>query len=907
MADMDLTIDVNTTQAQRNVQQLENRVSNLSESFSGLRNAIAGIALGALISKSMQLADQIQDVSDATGIARENILAFGQAVQEAGGTFEGATNGLNVFIQRIDDAVEGGQKTRDAFEQVGVSLRDLETLSERALLAKTLKGLEQIEDKAKAAALGTEIFGKAFKGVAGQNVGAVYSQAVVEAQRYSQTIKSVSDLQGKLDRTFVNLQLSILKALEPLTNFLNKIPQDKLDKMIEGFIQLGAAAVAIAATAKTLQMLGTALAFVGAAFASFKIGIMLVKDGLGILSLAQLVANKGFYDLGKTIGITLKVFKDYSVPAIAAAATFSTKITELGKTGAMLAKRMGFAAAAFVTMATGARTALGALGLMAAGLVRMIPFVGTIAAGMLALNEILKATTNISLAGWFDKGAEAMERWVTNSFPKVAAALNWLGEKLGMAPSPMQQQAADPRAALRKQEIGDYEKINSLLAAQKQEEEKAHTERKARADAAAQALKQYQLGQRQELENMQQGMRLMVARVAFERDLIIQNGQLVRLTEDQVEEARLLQQLDESRTLEVTRLRQQIEALRISASQDAAAQGKILVLQQQIKSVNAAYLEQQERLPGALRSLQAAQATVKAIEEDRARTLDNITQAYDNQVNRTQTLANQMKDVGKEINESLFATEMIGKSPLEQAIAKIRRDAEQAALAAKRAFAETFEGDLGPEREMDLLRGLDAIQNKFQELAKVQADNVRANFEYSRSWAGGWNEAFREYMMNATNAATTARDIFGAVTNNMNSQIDNFVSTGKFKFNDFATSIIQDLLRIELRMLASKALSPILSGIGAGVSKILGFAEGGSPPINKPSIVGEKGPELFIPKTAGTIVPNNALGGQQQVTNNYITNNISAVDAKSVAQLFAENRRTLLGTMRLAEKELSYR
>jgi hypothetical protein len=43
------------------------------------------------------------------------------------------------------------------------------------------------------------------------------------------------------------------------------------------------------------------------------------------------------------------------------------------------------------------------------------------------------------------------------------------------------------------------------------------------------------------------------------------------------------------------------------------------------------------------------------------------------------------------------------------------------------------------------------------------------------------------------------------------------------------------------------------------------------------------------------------------VTNNYITNNINALDAKSVAQLFAENRKALLGSVRTAEKELPYR
>jgi hypothetical protein len=41
---------------------------------------------------------------------------------------------------------------------------------------------------------------------------------------------------------------------------------------------------------------------------------------------------------------------------------------------------------------------------------------------------------------------------------------------------------------------------------------------------------------------------------------------------------------------------------------------------------------------------------------------------------------------------------------------------------------------------------------------------------------------------------------------------------------------------------------------------IFGFASGGRPPVGIPSIVGEKGPELFVPDVPGTVVPNNKLG-----------------------------------------------
>ena len=48
----------------------------------------------------------------------------------------------------------------------------------------------------------------------------------------------------------------------------------------------------------------------------------------------------------------------------------------------------------------------------------------------------------------------------------------------------------------------------------------------------------------------------------------------------------------------------------------------------------------------------------------------------------------------------------------------------------------------------------------------------------------------------------------------------------------------------------------ILGGLFAG-----GFADGGQPPLGKISLVGEQGPELFVPNQSGTIIPNHALGG----------------------------------------------
>lgn len=63
-----------------------------------------------------------------------------------------------------------------------------------------------------------------------------------------------------------------------------------------------------------------------------------------------------------------------------------------------------------------------------------------------------------------------------------------------------------------------------------------------------------------------------------------------------------------------------------------------------------------------------------------------------------------------------------------------------------------------------------------------------------------------------------------------------------------------------------------------------GFEDGGRPPVDQPSIVGEAGPEVFVPDKPGTIVPNNQIGmaydrnGTGQVTPTGITSTSSVGD-----------------------------
>lgn len=59
---------------------------------------------------------------------------------------------------------------------------------------------------------------------------------------------------------------------------------------------------------------------------------------------------------------------------------------------------------------------------------------------------------------------------------------------------------------------------------------------------------------------------------------------------------------------------------------------------------------------------------------------------------------------------------------------------------------------------------------------------------------------------------------------------------------------------VDVAIVSISPMSPL-----KGLFSMFGFAEGGIPPMGIPSIVGERGPELFIPHQLGTIIPNHQL------------------------------------------------
>jgi len=197
-----------------------------------------------------------------------------------------------------------------------------------------------------------------------------------------------------------------------------------------------------------------------------------------------------------------------------------------------------------------------------------------------------------------------------------------------------------------------------------------------------------------------------------------------------------------------------------------------------------------------------------------------------------------------------------------------------------------------------------------------------------------------------TDAFSTQKDMFQEIQDigkstfeGLKKSLTDFVMTGKLSFQDLSTFIVRktvemligqaiqsafekgmamfkaDSIKKAMISLHEGAMKTFASipfpfnvvavggalAFGAGIiNRIRGFEKGGRPPVGRPSIVGERGAELFVPDQAGTIVPNDKLGMGKNVTVNF---NINTVDARGFNELLVNSRGVIVNLINSAMNE----
>ena len=216
---------------------------------------------------------------------------------------------------------------------------------------------------------------------------------------------------------------------------------------------------------------------------------------------------------------------------------------------------------------------------------------------------------------------------------------------------------------------------------------------------------------------------------------------------------------------------------------------------------------------------------------------------------------------------------------------------------------------------------------QYEELTRKQ---IETQINAQNTFMFGWDKAFKQHYEDAQNYSTLGAKAFESVTNSMSSAIDNFVDHGKASFKDFTMSIIKDLVKIQLKMQAMQLFKTGMGALGTAFGGGSGMADmfaagggtnfgavaaggymasGGPVEGNTSYIVGENGPELFMPSRSGSIVPNNKLadinGGGQTVNYNgpYIAS-MSAIDTQSATQFLSQNKQTIWAVNQSASRSM---
>lgn len=201
--------------------------------------------------------------------------------------------------------------------------------------------------------------------------------------------------------------------------------------------------------------------------------------------------------------------------------------------------------------------------------------------------------------------------------------------------------------------------------------------------------------------------------------------------------------------------------------------------------------------------------------------------------------------------------------------------------------------DLERQKLDILLRGLAERRDNANGDLKVLEQIAEQKVEIERQSAAAIIAIDRAMNLERRSAA---QSVTGSIQSSLAGLFES-VATGSKSLSDalkdFVNSITATISKLAANRLAESLFSGGSSGGGGGFGSMLtsffgsifggGKASGGPVNSGTPYMVGERGPEMFVPKSSGTIIPNG--GGGMMVTNNFTVS--GAADMRTQQQIAA--------------------
>ncbi len=282
------TVDIGVT-GLNNLNKLQSNIDGLHQRMMGLKTIIASGLFAGLGAGALRMADDLQDLANATGIATGRLLELKKALTENGGAADQMAQGVTTFVRSIDEAAQGSLKAQNTFRDLGITLNDLRTLSEQDLMVKTLKGLGNISDASRRASIQMDLFGKSFRTVDAGGLADSLEKSAGSADKYAASLRRAAELNDALATASSQVKLAFLEAFAPAVKALNEFNTAtaegtaRMDLLIAS-IKIAGAALVTAFSVGIFLPLVTAIGTLGR-------GIGVVAGALGSAGIATWAAS----------------------------------------------------------------------------------------------------------------------------------------------------------------------------------------------------------------------------------------------------------------------------------------------------------------------------------------------------------------------------------------------------------------------------------------------------------------------------------------------------------------------------------------------------------------------------------------------------------------------------------------
>ena len=169
------SIFVDNEEANKSIAKTEEKAEGLGSKLgNGIKTAAkwgtaivggATAAVGGLIAvtnQTAEYADEIDKLSERTGINREELQRWKYAASQSGADIGKLETGVKKLSDVMDDAINGNEKAVESFAALGISIDDLKNKSQEEIFTNVMNSLADMEQGATRNALGNDLLGKSY-------------------------------------------------------------------------------------------------------------------------------------------------------------------------------------------------------------------------------------------------------------------------------------------------------------------------------------------------------------------------------------------------------------------------------------------------------------------------------------------------------------------------------------------------------------------------------------------------------------------------------------------------------------------------------------------------------------------------------------------------------------------------